>query len=75
MNFGLKAWLKKVKKVKWKHKFKADKTQYKAQKQAQINNICQLAIGNRQIGTYKNVLSDLLAIPNSNISTLGILFQ
>lgn len=45
---------------------KLDKTRQKAQEKAQINDIRRLAIGNRQIGAYKDILSDPVSIPSSD---------
>ena len=65
-NPGLKARLKKAKQAERKQKAKADKNRQKAQEQAQITDICRLAIGNRQIGVYKDILSDPPAAPSSD---------
>lgn len=65
-NPGLKARLKKAKQAEQKQKAKAHKNRQKAQEQAQITDIRRLAIGNRQIGVYKDILSDPPAAPSSD---------
>ena len=66
MNPDLKARLKKAKVVEQKNQAKLDKTRQKAQEKAQINDTRRLAIGNRQIGAYKDILSDPVSVPSSD---------
>lgn len=67
-NPDLKARLKMAKEAERKQQAKLDKNRQKAQEQAQINDIRRLAIGNRQlIGAHKDVLSDPVPIPSSDL--------
>lgn len=65
MNLDLKARLKKAKIAEQKQQAKLDKTRQKAQEQAHKNDIRRLAIGNRAIGAFKDILSDPVSIPSS----------
>lgn len=49
-----------------RHQAQLDKARKKAQEKAQINDIRKLAIGNRQICAFKDILSDLVSIPSSD---------
>lgn len=66
MNPNLKARLEKAKVAEQRHQAQLDKARKKAQEKAQINDIRKLAIGNRQICAFKDILSDLVSIPSSD---------
>ena len=68
MNPDLKAQMKKAKEVEQKQQAKLNKTHAKVQEQAQLHDIRRLTIGNIQIGTHKDVLSDPVTIPSSNLA-------
>lgn len=72
-NSNLKTCLNKVKVLEQKHQAKPDKACKKAQEKAQINDIRRFVIGNKQINTFKNVLSDLVSISSSNPSNFKAL--
>lgn len=70
MNLDLKARLKKTKVAKQKKQAKLDKTCQKTQEKAQINDIRRLAIGNRQIGTFKDTFPDPVSLLSNNLAVL-----
>lgn len=72
-NPDLQARLKKAKAAEKKVQAKLDKNRQKAQELAHIHDIRRLAIGNRQISSFRDNLSDPAPIPSSDPPDLSSL--
>lgn len=66
ITFALKAKIKKIKVAKNKKRAKVKANQDKNCKTSQIHSMKRFALDNNQIGSFKNVLSNLLIGPSSN---------